>query len=175
MIDIETLGTSPGSAIATIGAVRFHRTSESMPLLYNCDTFYRRIYLSTCSDRGLTKDDSTIQWWSNQPNEARAEVFGDQHDRVSLKVALSELSVWLRGARAVWAHGASFDPVLLESAYRAVDLPVPWKYWNIRDTRTLFDLAGETLKPTSSEHHALRDAYRQVKLAHLCFKKLAIK
>jgi len=40
----------------------------------------------------------------------------------------------------------------------------PWKFWQVRDTRTVYDLAGLSLKDLdqSNQHHALHDCLRQI-------------
>jgi hypothetical protein len=51
--------------------------------------------------------------------------------------------------------------VILENIYRQLNKPLPWSYWQQRDTRTLFDLGIEPDMPKNSKHDALQDAIRQ--------------
>jgi len=65
----------------------------------------------------------------------------------------------------VWAQGATFDPILWEAACTAVGDPVPWKFFNVRDTRTLYDLASfdhRSVKREGIAHHALDDCRHQI-------------
>ena len=67
----------------------------------------------------------------------------------------------------IWGHGSIFDCTILESAYEACNMVIPWKFWNVRDTRTLFDISNfryNNLQVDESlqKHHALHDCYRQI-------------
>ena len=55
-------------------------------------------------------------------------------------------------------------------------IETPWKFWNTRDTRTLFDLAEvyNTDLPQGSKHHALHDCHRQLAGLFLAFKRLIV-
>lgn len=75
----------------------------------------------------------------------------------------------------IWTHGPGFDPPILEAAFHAVGLPVPWFYRALRDTRTLFDTAGIDPEAdgsyrtfmsqynTGTAHNALDDAIAQAR------------
>jgi hypothetical protein len=64
------------------------------------------------------------------------------------------------GCDKVWSHGAVFDIVIIEDLLRQMGRTEPWKFWNCRDTRTLFDLADPDM-PQAAKHNALEDAKRQ--------------
>jgi len=53
MLDLETMGTSPTSAIVSIGAVKFSPEGGVT------DDFYARIHLPDAVDSGLTLDPAT--------------------------------------------------------------------------------------------------------------------
>ena len=55
-----------------------------------------------------------------------------------------------------------FDLMIIEEVCRRLELGVRWNYYNIRDTRTLFDLGVDPKMPKADKHHALHDAFRQV-------------
>ena len=40
----------------------------------------------------------------------------------------------------------------------------PWIFWNVRDTRTLYDIGKVSMKslPTNNAHHAIYDCHRQI-------------
>jgi hypothetical protein len=78
----------------------------------------------------------------------------------------------------VWGNGAGFDPVLLEAAYSAADVPAPWKYWNALDVRTLVHMGRQLgFDPKSdlpfegNKHHALDDAIHQANYCSLIWQK----
>ena len=170
MLDLETYSTEPNASILVIGAIKFNR-KDKITDLDNYDTFYRRIDAGSCVSIGLHVDPKTVEWWSHQSQDAINEAI-KHTDRIPIQQALEEFTLWFnRGGKGkslsggkIWGHGDDFDCVVLGSAYRACGAEPPWKFWNTRDTRTLFDLANITMKdlPQDNAHHALHDAYRQI-------------
>lgn len=165
MLDIETWGATPGSAIRSIGAVIFDPETGDLGR-----KFYRNISDESCADLGLTKDRSTEQWWSEQSAEAQA-AFADK--QVHIIDALTAFKAFWEstGAVFVWGHGASFDPVLVEAAYAAALDEAPWKFWNIRCCRTVLAMANRRIQRTGGVHHnALDDAAAQAKAVAAAFR-----
>ena len=162
MIDLETLSVLPNAVILTIGAVKFIRAGPTLPLKEST-SFYRRVDIQSCLDVGLVTSEDTQKWWKGQSEAVRFEAL-ECKERICLEQCLNEFSLWFRDVRNIWSHGDDFDCVVLASAYQACELSPPWKYWNTRDTRTLFDLAEIKLPslPNGQAHHALNDAYHQM-------------
>lgn len=159
MIDTETLGTKPGAALLSIGAVMFGPTGLG-------ETFYAPVLLESCVGVGLTIDPATVMWWMRQGDEARAAAFCA--DAAPLWQVLSAFFDWFVAQRAKhpWCHGATFDVPILEAAFKACDMAAPWEFWNVRDTRTLYDLAGVKVDRGAGTHHnALDDARNQAEAA----------
>ena len=68
-----------------------------------------------------------------------------------------------------------FDMVLLEEALNKINIPIPWNYYNYRDTRTLYELAN--VSPDRSQgaaHHALDDVINQAKAVCRAYKKVGV-
>lgn len=169
MIDLETLGVKPNAVILTIGAIKFNRNGPQKPL-EELSTFYKRIKIQSCLSVGLQTCKETIKWWTTQDKEVRLEAF-DGDDKITLQEMLTEFTEWFGNKNTkIWSHGDDFDCVILASAFRACNMEVPWKFWNTRDTRTLFDIANFSLKsiPNPKLHHALYDAYHQVLGVQIC-------
>lgn len=159
MIDIEALGTKPGAAILSIDAVMFDQAGLG-------GTFCAPVLLESCVSVGLTIDPGTVTWWMRQSDEARAAAFRD--DAAPLWKVLGDFAAWFEANRAThpWCHGATFDVPLLDAAYKACGMTAPWEFWNVRDTRTLFDLAGVKVdRATGTHHNALDDAINQARAA----------
>lgn len=188
MIDLETLSTESNALILTIGAIKFSLNDLEGKI---GDTFYRRIDLSsyynmtnnslldhiihksqtiqseinTSSNHHFDINSNTLSWWSSQSIQARSEAFyGD--DRVNIKDALLSFIQWLDKTIYVWSHGSCFDIPILENALKIFNYKVPWKFWNIRDTRTIYHLArimpvDSDIPPNLTSHHALGDCYKQ--------------
>lgn len=180
MLDLETLGLRPTSAIATIGAQPFNiKTGQYDETCY----FYNRIDLSSCEKLGMTLDVSTIQWWLDPSRDVGAvkEVFGIGDFRFTIKDALSAFDEWFRRGnfKYVWAKGPDFDCVLLKTAYDKVGVgPLPWAYSNQRDVRTIRHLAqlvhpdGCQTTPVPVKHHALADCREQIREVVASFRVL---
>lgn len=161
-LDIESMGTTPGSAVVGIGAAFFDFNTSEID-----EGFYRAIHLADCCNHGLTIDASTVMWWLGQVDEVRNAIrFGTY----PLKVALEELRHYIethsteRDVRP-WMRGPSFDGSLLGAAHRAVDLPLPWMFWNERCHRTLTARNANIEQPTREGewHNALVDAKHQAR------------
>jgi 3' exoribonuclease, RNase T-like len=71
----------------------------------------------------------------------------------------------------VWSHGSNFDTVILENAYRLIGGSPWWDYKNVRDTRTLFDVAGCTYTAKGG-HDALEDARNQAEAVQKAYQQL---
>lgn len=172
MVDIETFSTNINAAILTIGAIKFSRNNQ-ITELKNMDTFYRRISLDSCKQLGLKIDKKTIEWWRLQEPISQEEVFSDKN-RFPLKEVLIEFKNWFPNGAIFWSHGISFDSVILENAYNKCNIPIPWSYWRLRDTRTLFDIANVQRETINNNilHNALHDCYRQIITLYKAFNKL---
>lgn len=161
MIDLETMGQGPRSAIAAIGAVEFDPYGQGLGR-----ELYHRVDLRTSVAAGMVIDAETVIWWMKQSDAARAELTSD--DNVSLHFALYDLAQMIAGFKLdeddaiVWANGASFDFPILAEAYRAVGYRQPWKFWNERDWRTVRKI-GPTVdfERAGTHHNALDDACHQ--------------
>jgi DNA polymerase III epsilon subunit-like protein len=170
MIDIETLGTTPGSVILSIGAVAFDQRG-----VHHDKAAHWAIDPASCMAAGLTIDPATVAWWMKQSDAARAAAFPLK--TLHINRALNSLREWfeIQQGDQVWCHGATFDVPLLDAAYRATHLQAPWAYWSARCTRTLYALADVDVDRTKGTHHnALDDAIAQAEAAVLAHQKLGL-
>jgi hypothetical protein len=162
MIDIETLSTRPNAVIVSIGAIKFSRVGVT-PELDEMDSFYTRVSRESCELLGMHVDPNTLEWWKKQDADIRYEALENPVDRLTIKDALSSLSKWFGRSQFIWGHGDDFDCVVLNEAFTICNMKVPWQFWNTRDTRTLFDIAGirNSDLPANDKHHPIHDCYRQ--------------
>ncbi len=165
MVDLETLGSGPGCAILSIGAVAFDPASGFIGA-----TLHSLVSTRSCRALGLREEPETLQWWSRQSPEARRLLLQAQHpDAAPLAVALDSFARFIRshGGRdrvRVWGNGADFDNAILAHLYRVTDERPPWAFWNSRCFRTFKNIAGgKDLEPTreGTHHNALDDARHQ--------------
>lgn len=157
MIDIETLGKKSGCAVLSIGAVAFDRYTGEIG-----ETFYCCMGAENAKQYGHT-DPDTIAWWLKQSDAAKQDAFNGSEDPIACAKAFN---AWINGNDKVWGNGSVFDITILESWFETTGVPVPWKFWNVRDVRTVEDI-GEIDKSRFERqgtfHNALDDAIHQVK------------
>lgn len=177
MIDLETLGVGPRAAIVQIGACAFDRITGDI-----CAKTFKRTVAPDLSR--YVADYSTVAWWAQQSQEARDSVFPSDVNLTTMSDALHAFHAYLldlpraEGDRIFWSLPSTFDVVLLENAYHTEPHHanhVPWKHWNVRCCRTLFDAAGlgkeDRVKPEIA-HDALSDAVAQAKTVAKAFRKI---
>lgn len=167
MIDIETMGTSCISAIASIGAVSFDMKGEIV------SRYHMGVDLQSCVNAGLEIDASTVRWWLKQckENQDRLLALKTKTLKEALLGLFDSFAPLNNFKTCVWSHGSNFDTVILENACKLVGVPVWWKYSNVRDTRTLFDVANyryiskgghDALDDAMNQANAVVDAYKQL-------------
>lgn len=171
MLDLESLGTTPGCAILQIGAVAFDRETFSTQ---HSPPFECTITTASSEAAGFTASPSTAAWWATQPDDARRAVFNPA-SAMAISPALSAFRSWWNEIAVgvddlvLWTQG-NFDAPILAEALSKFAISAPWKFWNVRDTRTAYDaLLGpdghkliKNLPRTAPAHTALGDAVHQV-------------
>lgn len=158
MVDIETLGKSKRACILSIGACKFKPHGQGIE-----SHFEVFIDPESCEKFGLKIDASTVMWWmDSQRDEARKEMMAPNLPRLPLDVALRAFNEWLGKDVPVWGNGATFDNVILASAYEAAGVEQPWSFWNDRCYRTMKNVVpGVKLTRVGTHHSAAQDAVSQ--------------
>lgn len=160
VLDLETLGVTPGCVVLSIGACTVDQRY----------TFYRAINIQDSLAQCFHKEAATEEWWKEQqiknPKAAEAVISGPY----TVREALGEFAYWYKeliGATAIWGNGSDFDRPILAAAYKLVGMEVPWSYRHARCFRTLKALYSDVETPTFAgiKHHALDDALNEA--AHL--------
>lgn len=169
MIDLETMAVTPDAVILTLGAVHFNPYGNGYG-----DKIYFRISIDDQDALGRQIDQSTLDWWARQDPAIMEEAFSP-NDRIPLTEAMDRFHKFAWGCDAFWSHGSTFDLVMIENLLRQMGRPLPWNYWQLRDTRTLFDLGVDPEMPTGSKHDALQDAIRQSVGVQNVYAKLKIR
>lgn len=167
MIDIETLGTTAGSVILSIGAVAFDPAERALGPRH-----YGVVSIASSLSLGATVDPDTVDWWSKRTPAAQRVIFAAlSPDASTLPDALDRLSDYLRGQDSpadlrIWGNGSDFDNVLLVAAYAQAGRKPPWRFYNHRCFRTLKNLFPGHEPVREGEHHnALDDAVHQARHA----------
>lgn len=166
MIDLETLGVTTTAPVVSIGAVFFDVDTATTG-----NRFYQAITLDSAMGHGVVES-STLRWWLQQSERARA-VFSDAN-ALTFSQALTEFSAFVadnvQGEEfEVWGNGSSFDNAILANCYARLSMPLPWKFRNDRDMRTIIALCKElkgidpleAIERIGIHHNALDDAFFQ--------------
>lgn len=168
MVDLETMAKTSRSAIVQIGACFFDPETGSRV----GREFEMNVDLQDCIDLGLETDGDTIAFWMKEPRKYWLE-----GEVVNLEIALQALSEFVRQYKeeklVVWNH-ATFDAPILESAYQAVMMEMPFEYRSVRDIRTLYDIADyhPNKKENPNPHSAIADCVFQAKGVAAALKKI---
>lgn len=189
-LDLETLGTDPGSVVTQIGAVAFNandtQAAKSGTLI--------RIDPQSALDAGMKVSWATLKWWMNQSEAARSSTVSAENIH-KLGTALITFGDWLmeetvlgskdpdeRAQFRIWGYGCSFDCVLIEEAFRYANLPVPWSFRSHYDLRTLKKLCEALPRMTPMfnwpkpevEHDALSDAFAQAEAIQMAVSAMGV-
>ena len=171
MIDLETAGTAANAPVISIGAVYFNRDTGELG-----EKFDGRIDVVDALRYGKMSGD-TFRWWLLQSDEARKTLTSGFHtaERVFTKF---EKFCGLHGSPRPWGNGASFDITILDVAFpRILNKQPPWKFWDVRDCRTIKDLANCAGYKYSGDragthHGALDDAIYQAEWTSYYWQRL---
>jgi exodeoxyribonuclease VIII len=161
MVDLETLGTGPDAVILSIGAAKFDPTVEGDPIL---DTFHQHVDPANAQAVGMKITASTVMWWLH-PDRAAARDELLKYERVDLWSVLYGFKQWFGDeSLPLWGNGATFDNVILRTAYEKVNEPAPWEFWHDRCYRTMKSFATSIPLVREGVHHdAKHDAISQAK------------
>lgn len=169
MVDLETLSTKNNAIILTIGAIKFNReisigTFDDIKVE---NKFYKRINIESCEKIGLCRDKNTEDWWLKQDEKVKYEAF--QGMRENIEDVLREFNIWFGDSKYIWSLGICFDICILNEVYERLGINIPWKFWNVRDCRTILDCVG--IKPSKNpyKHNSLMDSYYQIVDLQRCF------
>ena len=170
-IDLETLDIQPGATVLTLGGVKFNPQNTQEPH----SKIYFKISVDDQHRLGRSVSDSTIEWWSKQDPAIMEEAF-DQTDAITVENLCEEIARWAVGVDLFWGQGYGFDFTMLENMFRSVERPIPWQFWQVRDSRTLFGLCAvdPRKKMQVNLHNALDDAFYQAKGIQLAYKELGV-
>lgn len=168
MLDLETLSTRPDSVVLTLGAVKFNPYTLQPP----GPGLYIRPDVDEQLAQGRHVQEETLQWWLKQSEEIREEAL-TQEGRVSVISMYEDLNKFLVGVDEIWCQGPVFDITILENLYYQFGWPVPWNYWQIRDSRTLFSVHGD-IREKNNLHNALADCVSQAVAVQKIFRRLNI-
>jgi len=164
MVDIETLGTTPGDVIVSIGATKFFVDKDGGHVT---DKFSVNIDPVDSKAYGMTIDKATVEWWSTQPKAARDAWRSDPQP---LRTALIDFKkFWGPEKIDAWCNGLNFDYPFLKCAFNKVGIGEPWSYWLLNDMRSIVNFfnmrdhyRNSQKKDNEKLHSAIDDCVFQV-------------
>jgi hypothetical protein len=176
MIDLETIDSDPDtSVILTIGMVRFDQKAYSDNKPIYDDSILIKLDVEEQIEMGRTISDSTIEWWSRQPEESKNEAFGDE-GRVTVTEALSQITKFCWNQKAIWSNGINFDISNVNHLFKAKKMRAPWEFYHINDARTLYNNVGQHMNPPmtprNNNHSAVDDCLEQIRCLQAIFERL---
>lgn len=180
-VDCETLSTLHDAPIISIGAVHFNRTTGKLGA-----TFYEEVTIDSALRCGRPSAD-TLTWWITQGFKAKQIFTKPNTQKFGLATVLHNFSTWCRGVSVgcvprMWAKGPAEDVAWIKHAMEmgGHGLTVPWAHHNVRDVRTIVELAEETtgfnshsVADVGTAHNALDDATYQANV--ICAAYAALK
>ena len=164
MIDLETLDVLPTAVVLTIGGCKF----DPNHIKDTTQHFYYRFNVDEQLEKGRTVLDSTLEWWGKQEESVRNEALGDENRTPVLEV-LQALNKWCVGVDTIWCQGPAFDIVILESMFKEYKHHIPWPFWKIRDSRTLFGIMP--VDPRKAINFAAHNALEDCRIQSICVQK----
>lgn len=162
MLDFETLGTDPDTAVISLGACFFdEQTGEIGP------TFYMAFEIDEQLKKGRSITGSTLQWWMGQTGAAK-KVFNEKAKPT--QEVLETFAKWVLSNNTIskirpWGNGSTFDISIIEDMFRMYNIKCPWLFYNVYDLRTFkrYIANGAKVVIEGTAHNALDDAIGQSK------------
>lgn len=169
MLDLETLSTENNAVITQIGWVLFNPADDFLPYGQHTSGCFWPDPAEQIQD-GRHISFATIRWWMGQSEEARAKFKEQTNHPSDVARAFCACFNWAE-IEGVWGHGATFDPVVLGSFLQQYNSIIPWKYNQVRDTRTLFWLLPTEMEKATIKHSGEADAIAQALTVQKAFKQ----
>jgi len=171
MIDFETLGTSPDTAVLSVGVVLF--TVQ--------ETLAEKEWFFQVHDQLRAKSSvnfDTVTWWLGQESKAKAIFDKCKLEGFLMPAFVADFEGLLLAQDPnkelrVWGNGATFDVTIAENIFLRAGRPVPWKYFNVRCYRTLKTMQDieRGISRLGTKHCAIEDARFQAKCVQEFLKK----
>jgi DNA polymerase III epsilon subunit-like protein len=165
IIDFETLSQNPiNGALVSCALLTF----EMDTLLVNGYTYeellskveyFKFEVKSQVTNWNRKIDPKTLEWWKQQSKDALDSIKPSEEDK-----QLTEFIPWMvshfnrNKLDYIFSRNNTFDPVIVQSICSDLNLPLPYDWWKIRDTKSfimgLTYTAGikDNFIPAEAEH-----------------------
>ena len=151
LFDFETVDVRPTAIVLDLAAVVFDESVvDNFQDLINSPKRMFRVKFDVRTQKGRTADQSTLEWWAKQSDDAR-EVFTPSPIDVSLVEGIEAFKKFCKDSgidpknSLAYVRGQSFDfPILaniLRTLFGATEDNFPSSFWLQRDVRTAISFA----------------------------------
>lgn len=160
-LDLETLSKRTTAAIIGIAAKAFSLGEDKVK---EEAKFFQGVDATSCAMLGFDIDPSTVEWWSKKPAEAKSQ-FDYNHN---ICWVLSDLCDFVKKVKEeneadevhVWCQGTDFDIAVIRNAFVVAnndraEKTIPWKYVNVRDSRTFIFEGIRLLYPNVEDPYSV--------------------
>ena len=184
VLDLETLGVTPGCPILSIGAIGLNENYDVTA------AFYGKASIKSNLDMGFVIDADTLEWWLNQQENYPRSFTEAFHGTLDIQTLLTTYGMWesllSESGVYIWGNGCDFDNVILEAAYRQCKLGMKALRGNVtyvsnQSLRTIEVVAKvaklQVRRATEfpMKHHALWDAAAEASYLQLVMRELTNK
>ena len=176
VIDLETLSTQPNALVLSIGAVGLNKYGDILP-----GAGFHLPIDPAAQQKRRHVDIGTQQWWAGIkcPIARCASIDAPATTQALVENALTAFSDFVnewsdQDTVCIWGNGCSFDNVILATLYQDWNKPLPWRFWNDRDMRTITAIFPhlKLLPFDGFKHHALDDAMHEAQQLSAAIKHL---
>lgn len=184
MLDIETLGRSPGHGIMSIGGSVFNSTNDLKIIGNPLNHFYRVLSTFDLTNNGFQTDPATLKWWREKEIWKNLSV-QITNSNVGVRRVCEDFAHFIitqAKPDKIWANSPSFDIEMVRFMFKKMNVNFPINYQNEMDFRTLMELTypkrenrpERAFSGMNLEHHALGDSIEQSLQATKALKKLGL-
>lgn len=159
-LDLETLSRRTTAAIIGVAAKAFSLGENKVR---EDASFFQSVDATSCAMLGFDIDPTTVEWWAHKPDKVKKQ-FSDNR---SIGWALNSLCEFVNKVKVdngadtvrIWCQGTDFDIAVIRNAFVVVNKDreenaVPWKYVDVRDSRTFICEGVRLLYPSVEDPYS---------------------
>lgn len=169
MIDLETMSFRMNAVVLELGYCLFNPFGEGIEFSATLRPDVEEQILA-----GRHMSYSTVKWWMRQDELARKKVTSDEFQVLGVQYFLDNIQCGIPWSTidGIWCHGANFDAPILDDLFQQYKMKAPWKYNQVRDTRTVYWLWPTDMIQATVKHSAEDDAIAQALTVQKCLKQM---
>tara|TARA_R110000764_G_scaffold66263_1_gene138202 strand:+ start:193 stop:792 length:600 start_codon:yes stop_codon:yes gene_type:complete len=145
IFDLETLGTDAFNCPVLSGAAfafdttRFISKPYSMDEIISNSTYIKVNVNEQCTKLGREIEKDTLTWWKQQDKEVqKAQMIPNKDDKPVAALIKMLYNTYIDNS-TVYTRGNTFDPVIISSLCKQLNIEEPYPWHKVRDTRSLIE------------------------------------